>query len=126
MTPDRPGAPTPDPLLAALLEEAARIDVADLDLDAVEEIVEEIVAPYAGVLMPEALDEARSVAVVAVVSAPDLAERVARHRARGGLRGATAGAQVPESSGMREKQSPGQLLDAARRRSGKRGGKGAS
>jgi hypothetical protein len=128
MATDHPGAPT-SPDLALLLEDAARLDVEALDLDAIEEIVAAAVAPFADVLTPGALDEARIAAAVALVSATDLEQRVARHRAgRSDAGGASpeSSAQVPEASGTRPKQSPARLLDAARRRRDGQGGKGAS
>jgi hypothetical protein len=102
-----------DPLWLAILEESARQDAdadAGIDVDdpVLLELVEEAVAPYEAVLTPEALDEARYHATVALVTHPDL-EQLLQHRRLH---------PVPESSGTRTKLTPAQLIEAARRRRG--------
>jgi hypothetical protein len=104
-----PPAETPD-TMAALLEEAARVDWDDLDLDlddpAFRDLVDDAVAPFVPVLTPEGVDEVRFVATVALATHPDMEQILERRR----------GQPAPGGSGVRAKRSPSRLEEAERQR----------
>jgi hypothetical protein len=111
-----PARPPPtDPLLAAILEEAAGIrpeDVApDLDDPALLTLVDGAVAPLAAALTPEGMEEARRVATIALATHPDIEATLERVRARQG------------GSGVRPRRSPEHLVEAAQRQVRRRGAK---
>lgn len=112
-----------DPLLAAILEEAALVREEEVDLDledpALLELVERAVAPFAPVLTAEGMEEARQVATFGLATHPDIEPVLERLRSRPIQEPSPA----RESSGVRRKQSPAQLEEVARRRRAGRGGR---
>ena len=108
----RPTSPseTPD-YMAAILEEASRIDWdtvgPDLDDPVFRDLIDDAVAPFADVLTPEGADDVRYVATVALATHPDVDAILERRRG-----------QAPGSSGSgtRTKRHPGQLQEAEQRR----------
>jgi hypothetical protein len=117
MTIDRARTPdTQDPLLTAILEEAALVKEEEVDPDledpALLELVERAVAPFAAVLTAAGLDAARDEATFTLATHPDI--EAALERVRSGA--------AQEPSGVRTKRTPAQLAEVARRRRAGRGG----
>ena len=110
-----PTPPDVDPLLAEILAIAASLDRDELRLDLSDPVlvslVDRAVAPYAHVLTPEGVVEARERATFALATHPDIDALLERERAR----------LAKQGSGVQVKRGAGRLEEVARQNRAKAG-----
>ena len=101
-----------DPILAAILEEAALIPDDEVDLfanPAFQALVDRSLAPYEAALTPKVQEQTRREAALLLATHPDIDVAVARVRVKQGS------SLRHESSGVRTQETPAALREIAER-----------